>query len=80
MLQHKIVQRGKEYLVRTSRHAPLHYINSRIYDAMQLVIRTRLAGVRGVRAIYLCHGLAAGECYPGLSDFDLAVVFDDPDP
>ena len=47
---------------------------------MELVIRAQLGNIEGVRAIYLCHGLAAGECYPGLSDFDLAVVFDDPDP
>jgi Nucleotidyltransferase domain. len=47
---------------------------------MELVIRERLRDIEGVRAIYLCHGLAAGELYPGLSDFDLAVVFDDPNP
>lgn len=79
-LQRRIVDNAKHYLVRSSRHDPLRYINGRIYDAMELVIRTRLGSVQGVRAIYLCHGLASGECYPGLSDFDLAVVFDDPDP
>jgi hypothetical protein len=47
---------------------------------MQLIIRQRFGSVRGVRAVYLCHSLAAGECYPGLSDFDLAIVFDDPEP
>ena len=78
-LQRRIVERAKNYLVRSSRHDSLRYINSRIYDAMELVIRAQLGEIEGVRAIYLCHGLAAGECYPGLSDFDLAVVFDDPD-
>ena len=79
-LQRRIVEQAKHYLVRSSRHDSLRYVNSRIYDAMELLIRARLADVEGVRAIYLCHGLAAGECYPGLSDFDLAVVFDDPEP
>ena len=79
-LQRRIVEQAKHYLVRSSRHDSLRYANSRIYDAMELTIRARLGDVEGVRAIYLCHGLAAGECYPGLSDFDLAVVFDDPDP
>ncbi len=79
-MTHKIVQRGKNYLVRSSRYAPLLFVNKRIYDAMELVIRSTLGKVQGVRAVYLCHSLAQGECYPGLSDFDLAVVFDDPDP
>jgi len=79
-MTHKIVERGKNYLVRSSRYAPLLFINKRIYDAMELVIHSTLGSVPGVRAIYLCHGLANGECYPGLSDFDLAVVFEDSDP
>lgn len=79
-MTHKIVQRGKYYLVRSSRYAPLLFVNKRIYAAMELVIRSALGTVPGVRAIYLCHSLAQGECYPGLSDFDLAIVFDDPDP
>jgi predicted nucleotidyltransferase len=79
-MTNRIVQRGKNYLVRSSRYAPLFFINKRVYDAMELVIRSTLGNVSGVRAIYLCHGLANGEIYPGLSDFDLAVVFEDPDP
>jgi predicted nucleotidyltransferase len=79
-MPHKLVQHGKNYLVRSSRFAPLRFINNRVYDAMQLVIASTLGSVNGVKAIYLCHGLANGELYPGLSDFDLAVVFDDPEP
>jgi hypothetical protein len=79
-MPHKLVQHAKTYLVRSSRYTPLRFINTRIYDAMELIIRSTLADVAGVKAIYLCHGLANGEIYPGLSDFDLAVVFDDLDP
>jgi hypothetical protein len=79
-MPHKIVELGKNYLVRSSRYTPLLFINKRLYDGMELVISSMLGSVEGVRAVYLCHGLANGECYPGLSDFDLAVVFEDPDP
>ena len=79
-MPHRIVEHARNYLVRSSRYAPLLFINKRIYDGMELVIRSTLGGIHGVRAVYLCHGLANGECYPGLSDFDLAVVFDDQDP
>ena len=47
---------------------------------MRLVITRRIASVPGVRAVYLCHSLAMGECYPGLSDFDIAIVFDGRNP
>ena len=79
-MPHKIVEHGRNYLVRSSRYTPLLFINKRIYDCMELVIRSTLGSVDGVRAVYLCHGLANGECYPGLSDFDLAVVFEDRHP
>ncbi|HEX5577311.1 MAG TPA: nucleotidyltransferase domain-containing protein, partial [Gemmatimonadaceae bacterium] len=79
-LQRAIVAGTKHALVATNRSTPLRFFGKRAYDAMELVIRQRFGSVEGVRAVYLCHSLAAGECYPGLSDFDLAVVFDDPDP
>ncbi|HEX6575363.1 MAG TPA: nucleotidyltransferase domain-containing protein, partial [Gemmatimonadaceae bacterium] len=79
-MPHKIVKHAKNYLVRSSRYAPLLSLNKRVYDAMELVIRSTLGSVPGVKAVYLCHGIANGEIYPGLSDFDLAVVFDDPEP
>ena len=79
-LQRSIVAGTKHALVATNRSTPLRFLGKRAYDAMELVIRQRFGSVSGVRAVYLCHSLAAGECYPGLSDFDLAIVFDDPDP
>ena len=75
-----LVEGGKELLVRSNRNAPMRFAGRRAYDVMQAVIRQRFGSVRGVKAVYLCHSLALGECYPGLSDFDLAVVFDDPEP
>lgn len=79
-LQRSIVARAKQALVASNRTPPLRYLGKRAYDVMEIVIRRRFGSTEGVRAVYLCHSLAAGECYPGLSDFDLAVVFDDPDP
>ena len=79
-MPHRVVELGRNFLVRSSRFTPLLFVNKRIYDGMELVIRSMLGSVDGVRAVYLCHGLANGECYPGLSDFDLAVVFEDRDP
>lgn len=78
--QREIVARSKDYLVRSSRFAPLMFVNSQLYRVMETIIRERIRRVPGVRAVYLCHGLATGECYPGLSDFDITVVFDDADP
>jgi len=78
--QRKLVRKIKELLVLSNRSWLPGLCARGAYDFMRLVIVRRLATVRGVRAVYLCHGLAAGECYPGLSDFDLVVVFDCPDP
>src|SRR5436305_1116430 len=75
-----IVARSKELLVMSNRNRASRFLGMRAYDAMQLVIRRRVGAVDGVRALYLCHSLAQGECYPGLSDFDLAVVFEKNDP
>lgn len=79
-LQREIVARSKIYLVRSSRFAPLMVVNSLLYRVMETIIRERIRRVPGVIAVYLCHGLATGECYPGLSDFDITVVFDDAEP
>ncbi len=67
-------------MVFSGRYRAFDSINMRIYRVMETIIRNRVSSVKGVRAIYLCHGLATGECYPGLSDFDITVVFDDDDP
>ncbi len=78
-MQRELVRRGKELLVKSNRSGAFRFLGKRAYDAMLLVIRQRLGSVAGVRAVYLCHSLAAGECYPGLSDFDLAIVFESDD-
>jgi hypothetical protein len=78
--QRALVHKSKGLLVLSNRSQVLRFAGKRVYDLMQQLIKSRFASVRGVRAVYLCHSLAAGECYPGLSDFDLVVVFDSPDP
>jgi len=79
-MQRKLVERSKYSLVLSNRIRPLKYAGVRVYDLMRFVIQKRFASVPGVRSVYLCHSLVAGECYPGLSDFDIAIVFDSPDP
>ncbi len=64
----------------SGRYRSFDSINMRIYRVMETIIRNRISHVRGVRAVYLCRGLAIGECYPGLSDFNVTVVFQDDDP
>lgn len=76
----RLVELFKTLLIVSKRFRPLRFAGMRVYEMMQLVIRIRFASVPGVRAVYLCHSLAAGECYPGLSDFDITIVFDSPDP
>src|SRR5262245_7141303 len=80
LAQRALVRHAKELLITSNRYAATRYLGMRAYDAMAALIRRRFGAVRGVRAIYLCHSLAQGECYPGLSDFDLAVIFEDGDP
>jgi hypothetical protein len=78
-LRRAAVDSGKRMLVEANTRDWLRPAGVLAYDAMRVLLTRRLAAIRGVRAIYLCHSLALGECYPGLSDFDIAVVFDDPD-
>jgi hypothetical protein len=78
-LRRAFVDGGKRLLVRTNRHDGLRPLGVGAYGAMRLILTRQLGSLSGVRAVYLCHSLALGECYPGLSDFDIAVVFDDPD-
>src|SRR5687768_17430797 len=79
-LRRRLVEKTKRMLVGTNRSAPLRFAGKRAYDAMRIIITQRFGSTPGVRAVYLCHSLATGECYPGLSDFDIAIVFDDRDP
>ncbi len=80
LMRRKLVQQTKSLLISSNRNRFSRFAAVKLYDLMGLVIRNRFASVPGVRAMYLCHGLAAGECYAGLSDFDIVVVFDNPDP
>jgi len=78
-LQRKLVAFSKDALVLGNRWSVSRYSGKRVYDLMLRVIIRRLASVPGVRALYLCHSMVDGECYPGLSDFDLVAVFDGSD-
>lgn len=73
----KIVKACQRYLVESNRLVPLYYVNRAAYGVMERIICNRLSRVQGVVSIYLSHGLAVGELYPGLSDFDLVVIFDE---
>ncbi len=75
-LRRSFVEKCKRALVEANRASWSRFAGERAYDAMRLVITGQIARVPGVKAVYLCHSLAMGECYPGLSDFDIAVVFD----
>jgi hypothetical protein len=78
-LQRSLVARAKDLLVLSSRWSLPRFAGQRIYDLMLMITRQRLCSLAGVRSLYLCHSMAADECYPGLSDFDLVVVFDSDD-
>jgi hypothetical protein len=69
----------RDVLVRTSRHPAPHAAWTLAYRLAARPLGALIAGVPGVRAVYLTHGLALGECHPGLSDYDLVVVFETPD-
>ena len=78
-IEQKIIRFFKNYLVKSNRHAPLFHLNCFVYRVMERIIRNQLRSIPGVVTIYLSHGLAIGELYPGLSDFDLIVVFESSD-
>jgi hypothetical protein len=70
---------ARRYLVESNRYRALHALNVRGYAAVERLLGPRIGRIPGVRAVYLAHGLALGECFPGFTDFDLVVVFDAPD-
>lgn len=78
--QRALVARSQQLLIASNRHPLSRWAGLQAYEAMRVVITARFRRVEGVRALYLCRSLAAGECYPGLSDFDLVVVFASDDP
>ena len=72
----KFVKACQRYLVESNRLAPLFHLNCAVYGVMERIINSQLSRVPGVVSIYLIHSAAVGELFPGLSDFDVRVVFD----
>jgi hypothetical protein len=73
----KDILRGfRNYLIRSNRYVPLYLVNCQTYRLLEYFIRKLYSSVPGVKSIYLAHGLALGELYPGLSDFDLVIIFE----
>jgi hypothetical protein len=75
-MRRAIVEGGRDYLVWSNQFAPLYVLNKAAYAGMEQLICMRMRKIPGVCTIYLTHGLALGECYPGLTDFDLVVLFE----
>jgi hypothetical protein len=42
---------------------------------LEQIVRVRFCSLKGVVSAYLVHGRATGELFPGLSDFDLILIF-----
>ncbi|MCP5109812.1 MAG: hypothetical protein GY953_03135 [bacterium] len=70
------ISRCRDLLVESNRYPWLRCVNRTAYRVMEGVIRQQFAAVPQVKTIYLGHGLALGELYPGLSDFDVFMVFE----
>jgi hypothetical protein len=75
-LRADLLRRVRRYLIHSNRYEPLYAINCGIYRALGRIVKDVYARLPGVQAIYMAHGQAIGELYPGLSDFDVAIVFD----
>lgn len=71
-----IIRGFRNYLIQSNRYAPLYIVNCQIYRLLEYFIKRLYSSVPGVKSIYLAHGLALGELYPGLSDFDLVIIFE----
>jgi len=69
----------RDVVVRTSRHPAPYAAWALAYRWAERPLGAWFGSVPGVRAVYLSHGLALGECHPGLSDYDLVVVFETED-
>jgi|GEM_PF-6976179 len=75
-IKRDILRGFRSYLIQSNRYAPLYVANCQIYRLLEYFIKRFYSLVPGVKSIYLAHGLALGELYPGLSDFDLAIIFE----
>lgn len=78
-LRRRVADDVKRYLVWSARHRGLFALHVKAHHLVARLLRSWIGGLPGVQAVYLTHGLALGECFPGFSDFDLVVVFDAPD-
>jgi hypothetical protein len=75
-LKQDLLRSCRNYLVKSNRFAPMFHLNCSIYRLVEYFIKKRLSSVPGVISVYMMHGLALGELYPGLSDFDIAIIFE----
>lgn len=75
-LRADLLRRLRRYLIGSNRYQPLYTINCGIYRVLGRIVKNAYARLPGVKAVYLAHGQAIGELYPGLSDFDVAIVYD----
>jgi len=75
-LKRDILRKCRNYMIKSNSCAPMYFVNCKIYSMLEYLMKTRYSSLPGVTSIYLAHGLALGEIYPGLSDFDLAIVFE----
>jgi predicted nucleotidyltransferase len=53
---------------------PVKNVYRLVYEVTLRLVQRALAGVPGIRAVYLRRGGAKGEIVPGVSDLDLAVI------
>ena len=66
-------------LLRGNRFLPVYKAGQGAYRGLAHLVHRAFSSLPGCRSVYLAHGMAQGEVYPGLSDFDLNLVFDDRD-
>ncbi|MEJ2614826.1 MAG: hypothetical protein P8Z35_07710 [Ignavibacteriaceae bacterium] len=71
----KVLKSTRTYFIKSNRFYPLYFINCRIYETLGYVIKKYYSTLPQISSIYLAHGLSVGEIYPGLSDFDLAIIY-----
>lgn len=64
-------------MVRANRSPICYWCSRQLYRIIGWFAVRRFSSVESVLSIYLTHGIAVGELYPGLSDFDLVIVFRD---
>ncbi len=74
-IKRKLLRTLRAYFIKSNKFSILYFINCQIYKTIGYLIKKYYSGIPGVTSIYLVHGLTLDELYPGLSDFDLAIVY-----